>query len=186
MAMTMDHGRPESLAQQAAHVTWYREPHLRRLYFLSIFLLMGSATTGFDGMLQNTSQQMDAWKAYFPEHRDANKLGILINMYSVGSITSFLVAPYMADTLGRKPTIMAGCVVMTAGACVTAFGSGYGSESDQEAFDQHGVASASNAGLSRSQCTLADASSLASAARCPTCARPCCWPRYATPSTAAA
>ncbi|XP_044716064.1 sugar transporter domain-containing protein [Hirsutella rhossiliensis] len=111
---------------QLAHVTWYREPHLRRLYLLSIFLLIGSATTGFDCMLQNTSQQMDAWKAFFPDHADVNKLGILINMYNIGSITAFFIAPYMADIWGRKPTIMVGCVIMIAGACVTAFSSGYG------------------------------------------------------------
>ncbi|KAF4595725.1 hypothetical protein GQ602_001338 [Ophiocordyceps camponoti-floridani] len=107
-------------------VVWYREPHLRKLYFLCLFLLIGSATTGFDGMLQNTSQQMDAWKAFFPEYVDANKLGILINMYNVGSITSFFASSYMADVLGRKPTIMVGCVIMIAGSCVTALSNGYG------------------------------------------------------------
>lgn len=110
-------------------VTWYREPHLRRLFLLSIFLLIGSATTGFDGMLQNTSQQMDSWKAFFPEHADANKLGILINMYNVGCIASFFFAPSMADLLGRKPTIMAGCVIMIAGACITGSSTCYASES---------------------------------------------------------
>ena len=95
-------------APKFERVTWYKEPHLRKLYFLSIFLLVGSATTGFDGMLQNTSQQMDYWKKYFPEYADANKLGILINMYNIGSIISYLFSPYMADILGRKPTIMAG------------------------------------------------------------------------------
>ncbi|RDA89694.1 hypothetical protein CP533_5255 [Ophiocordyceps camponoti-saundersi (nom. inval.)] len=106
-------------------VTWYREPHLRKLYFFCLFLLIGSATTGFDGMLQNTSQQMDAWKAFFPEYLDANKLGILINIYNIGSITSFFLSPYMADMLGRKPTIVVGCVIMIAGACVTSLSNGY-------------------------------------------------------------
>lgn len=44
-------------APQFERVTWYKEPHLRKLYFLSTFLLIGSATTGFDGMLQNTSRE---------------------------------------------------------------------------------------------------------------------------------
>ncbi|RCI16980.1 hypothetical protein L249_3077 [Ophiocordyceps polyrhachis-furcata BCC 54312] len=106
-------------------VTWYREPHLRKLYFSCFFLLIGSATTGFDGMLQNTSQQMDAWKAFFPEYLDAHKLGVLINIYNIGSITSFFASPYMADVLGRKPTIIVGCVIMIAGACVTSLSNGY-------------------------------------------------------------
>jgi sugar porter (SP) family MFS transporter len=107
-------------------VTWYKEPHLRKLYFLSLFLLIASATTGYDGMMVNTSQQMNSWKEYFPEHLNADKLGILINMYNIGSIVSFFIVPYMADLLGRKPTIMIGCVIMIAGAMVSAFCNGYG------------------------------------------------------------
>lgn len=109
-------------------VTWYKEPHLRKLYCLSIFLLIASATTGYDGMMVNTSQQMDKWKSYFPEVENDNKLGILINMYSIGSIVSFFIVPYMADNWGRKPTIMTGCVIMILGALVSAFCNGYGSE----------------------------------------------------------
>ena len=106
-------------------VTWYKEPHLRNLYFLSIFLLVGSATTGYDGMLLNTSQQMNYWKDFFPEYENANKLGILINMYNIGSIISFLVTPFIADRIGRKPTIMIGCALMIVGAMLTAFSTGY-------------------------------------------------------------
>ncbi|KAJ6438127.1 MFS hexose transporter [Purpureocillium lavendulum] len=113
-------------APQFEKVNWYREPHLRRLYFLSFFLLIGSATTGFDGMLQNTSQQMDYWKTYIPEYNDANKLGILINMYNIGSIISYFISPYVADRLGRRPAIMAGCVFMIIGACITGAANGYG------------------------------------------------------------
>lgn len=109
-------------------VTWYKEPHLRKLYICSIFLLIASATTGYDGMMVNTSQQMDMWKDYFPEAANENKLGILINMYSIGSIVSFFIVPYMADLLGRKPTIMIGCVIMIGGAFISAFCNGYGSE----------------------------------------------------------
>jgi sugar porter (SP) family MFS transporter len=107
-------------------VVWYKEPHLRNLYFLAIFLLIASATTGYDGMMVNTSQQMDAWKEYFPEYKDTQKLGILINMYSIGSIISFFITPTCADKLGRKPTIMLGCVVMIGGSMISAFCNGYG------------------------------------------------------------
>lgn len=115
-------------------VTWYKEPHLRKLYFMSIFLLVGSATTGYDGMLLNTSQQMDFWKEYFPEYTNAHKLGILINMYNIGSILSFFITPYCADRFGRKPTIMAGCVLMIVGAMVTTFSTGYSSKFYLESF----------------------------------------------------
>ncbi|KAL3962866.1 hypothetical protein ACCO45_004389 [Purpureocillium lilacinum] len=106
-------------APKFERVTWYKEPHLRKLYFLSIFLLIGSATTehvAADGLLEEV----------LPEYADANKLGILINMYNIGSIISYLFSPYMADILGRKPTIMAGCIIMIAGSCITAFAKNYG------------------------------------------------------------
>jgi hypothetical protein len=110
-------------------VIWYKEPHLRKLYGLSIFLLIASATTGYDGMLVNTSQQIKRWEEFFPEVENENKLGILINMFNIGSIISFFIVPYTADTLGRKPTIMIGCVIMVLGAFLSAFANAYGSKS---------------------------------------------------------
>ncbi|RDL33354.1 Uncharacterized protein BP5553_08793 [Venustampulla echinocandica] len=118
--------RAQADAPKFEKVTWYKEPNLRQLYFLSIFLLIGSATTGYDGQMVNTSQQMDKWKAYFPEYQDANKLGILINMYNIGSILSLFIVPHMADAVGRKKTIVVGCVIMITGAFVGAFSNGYG------------------------------------------------------------
>ena len=109
-------------------VNWKKEPHLRNLYFMSIFLMVASATTGYDGMLVNTSQQMNTWQSYFPEVQDANKLGILINMFNIGSIVSFFITPYVADTFGRKVAIGSGCAIMIVGGCLSAFCNGYGSE----------------------------------------------------------
>jgi MFS family permease len=110
-------------------VTWYKEPHLRKLYSLSIILLVASATTGYDGTLVNTSQQMDAWTGFLPETKDENKLGILINMFNIGSIIAYFFAPYLADNWGRKPTIMVGSAIMILGSCLSAFCNGYGSKS---------------------------------------------------------
>jgi MFS family permease len=114
-------------APEFERIIWYKEPQLRKLYFLCVFLLVASATTGYDGMMVNTSQQMDNWKESFPEYKDANKLGILINMYNIGSILSFLGVPYMADYLGRKVTIATGCAFMIVGAMIGAFSTSYGS-----------------------------------------------------------
>ncbi|PNY27026.1 Hexose transporter protein [Tolypocladium capitatum] len=130
MAGVAPAGAPKHLTQHTVveaprfeKVTWYKEPHLRRLYFLTTFLLLGSATTGYDGMLQNTSRKS---RAFFPEYADANKLGILINMINIGSIVSYAMSSFLADNLGRKPTIMVGCVIMIGGACITTFSTGYG------------------------------------------------------------
>lgn len=120
-------------------VTWYKEPHLRQLYFMTTFLLIAAATTGYDGSLANICQQMDRFKIYFDNVftwdddkqdyvTDDNLLGIMINMFNIGSIVSFFITPYAADILGRKPTIMIGCCLMLVGSFVSAFTNGYGSE----------------------------------------------------------
>lgn len=117
-------------------VYWTREPHLRKLYGLAVVLMVASATTGYDGMLVNTSQQIDAWNHFFfptkvPNYDDPvldSKLAILVNMFNIGSIVSFFITPYVADHFGRKPAIIAGCLFMVAGGFVTGLANGYGSE----------------------------------------------------------
>lgn len=111
-------------------VYWTKEPHLRKLYAMALVLMVASATTGYDGMLVNTSQQMDKWNTFFsPEVTDNNKLGILVNMFNIGSIISFFITPYICDNHGRKTSIFIGCCFMVVGGCLTAFSNGYGSKS---------------------------------------------------------
>ncbi|KAL1855239.1 hypothetical protein VTK73DRAFT_8591 [Phialemonium thermophilum] len=108
-------------------VYWTKEPHLRKLYTLAIVLMVASATTGYDGMLVNVSQQISKWGDYFGDDvKDNNKLGILVNMFNIGSIISFFITPYIADHFGRKTAIVIGCSFMIVGGCLTAFCNGYG------------------------------------------------------------
>jgi len=118
-------------------VYWMREPHLRKLYGLAVILMVASATTGYDGMLVNTSQQIDAWNwFFFPELKENpglkdsildSKLAILVNMFNIGSIVSFFITPYVADNFGRRTAIIIGCIFMVAGGFMTAFCDSYGS-----------------------------------------------------------
>lgn len=117
-------------------VYWMREPHLRKLYGLTTILIVASATTGYDSMLVNTSQQIDAWNYFFFPELKANpglkdsildsKLAILVNMFNIGSIVSFFITPYIADHFGRRPAIILGCIFMICGGFLTAFCNGYG------------------------------------------------------------
>jgi MFS family permease len=109
-------------------VYWTKEPHLRKLYAMAVVLMVASATTGYDSMLVNTSQQMKQWHAFFGDDvSNNNKLGILVNMFNIGSIISFFITPYVADNYGRKTSILIGCCWMVVGGCLTAFCNGYGS-----------------------------------------------------------
>lgn len=111
-------------------VKWYREPHLRKLYAMSLVLMIASATTGYDCMLVNTSQQFQRWQEFFgPDIQDNNKLGILINIFNIGSIISFFITPYVADHFGRKTAIIIGCIFMIAGGCLTGLCNGFACKS---------------------------------------------------------
>ncbi|CAN8097741.1 unnamed protein product [Discula destructiva] len=107
-------------------VTWYREPHLRKLYAMSLVLMIASSTTGYDGSLINTSQQIQQWEDFFGvDIDDNNKLGLLVNMFNIGSIVSFFFTPYVADHYGRKFAIMLGCIFMISGGVLSGFCDGY-------------------------------------------------------------
>lgn len=115
---------------QFAKVVWYKEPHLRKLYAMSLVLMIASSTTGYDGSLINTSQQIQLWRDFFGDAiDDNNKLGILVNMFNIGSIVSFFFTPYVADHFGRRIAIIVGCIFMVCGGCMTAFCDGYTSMS---------------------------------------------------------
>ncbi|KAI0878655.1 general substrate transporter [Hypoxylon argillaceum] len=115
---------------QFEKVSWTREPHLRKLYAWAVILILGSVTTGYDGMLVNTSQQIDRWKDYFPRTQVGpdnpqavadSWLGLLVNIFNIGSVISFFITPYVADHWGRKASIAIGCAFMIAGGVVSAF-----------------------------------------------------------------
>src|SRR5437868_6718739 len=81
-------------------VSWTREPHLRKLYAIAVILTLGSVTTGYDGMLVNTSQQIDRWKGFFPRTQAGpdnpqaiadSWLGLLVNIFNIGSVLSFFI-----------------------------------------------------------------------------------------------
>ncbi|KAJ5612981.1 hypothetical protein N7510_006175 [Penicillium lagena] len=101
-------------------VKWWREPGLRRLYFWASILCVASATTGYDGMMLNTSQNLDAWQTYFGTPV-GSKLGLMNAIYQIGSLASFPIVPFIADLWGRKVPIIIGCVLMIIGGCLGAF-----------------------------------------------------------------
>ncbi|TPX09452.1 uncharacterized protein E0L32_009340 [Thyridium curvatum] len=116
----------EEQAPEFETVRWSKDPGLRKLYFYAAVLMVASATTGYDGSLLNTSQMMTAWKDYFDHvEKDPNRLGLMTNMFNIGSIVSFFITPFIADRWGRKVPIAAGCLIMILGGFLTAFANGY-------------------------------------------------------------
>ncbi|KAI1326752.1 general substrate transporter [Xylariaceae sp. FL0255] len=115
-------------------VKWTKEPHLLKLYGWAVILILGSVTTGYDGMLVNTSQQIDMWKAFFTRTQPSatntqavadSWLGLLVNIFNVGSVVSFFITPYVADHWGRKASIAIGCVIMIGGGILSSVAANY-------------------------------------------------------------
>ncbi|KAK7700705.1 hypothetical protein SLS64_010849 [Diaporthe eres] len=106
-------------------VIWWKDHGLRRLYFWCGILMWMSASTGFDAKLMNTSQVMDQWQVHF-DRPTGGRLGIIVAILDIGSLCSFWMVPFFADTYGRKTPIIIGCVVEAIGAFIGAFSNGYG------------------------------------------------------------
>ncbi|PSN65984.1 general substrate transporter [Corynespora cassiicola Philippines] len=106
-------------APHLARVEWRKEPGLRKLYFYCIIICVASATTGYDGSMLNNLRILDRFNN-FMGNPEGNLLGIFTALYSIGSIASLPVTPFIADHFGRKWAIAIGCIIMVAGACVQA------------------------------------------------------------------
>ncbi|OAP56307.1 hypothetical protein AYL99_09486 [Fonsecaea erecta] len=104
-------------APQLERVNWFRDPGLRKLYFYAAIICVASATTGYDGSMLNNIRILDQWKDYFDNPQGSN-LGLLTALYSIGSIASLPVVPFVADHFGRKVAIVVGCVLMIIAAAV--------------------------------------------------------------------
>jgi MFS family permease len=65
----------------------------------------------------NNLRILDTWKNFF-KNPQGSELGLLTALYSIGSIASLPVTPFIADHFGRRIAIAIGCVIMIVGAGV--------------------------------------------------------------------
>lgn len=70
---------------------------------------------------------MDQWEDYF-DRPSGGRLGVLVAMLDIGSLASFWMVPYFADTYGRKAPIIIGCITEAIGVLLGAFANGQGSQ----------------------------------------------------------
>ncbi|KAJ9144531.1 Hexose transporter protein [Pleurostoma richardsiae] len=113
------HDDPNQIPE-GSPLPWYKQPKLRELYIMMVFLFLGSTTLGYDGSLLNGLQTMDSWQ-YFFDHPTGSRLGIFGAMPGFGGLFVLLFAPYIADGLGRKIGTALGCVFVILGALLQAF-----------------------------------------------------------------
>lgn len=48
--------------REFAAVTWYKDPGLRKTYIILLFVVMTSASNGFDGSMVNGLQALKPWR----------------------------------------------------------------------------------------------------------------------------
>lgn len=65
----------------------------------------------------NNLRILNTWTDYFGDPQ-GSELGLLTALYSIGSIASLPITPYIADHFGRRMPIIMGCIIMVVGAGV--------------------------------------------------------------------
>ncbi|KAL7937575.1 general substrate transporter [Trichoderma chlorosporum] len=76
-------------------VTWWREPGLRRLYFLLLVPLMTSMVNGYDGSMMNALQTSGQWQDYF-HHPRGSFLAFYNLAFALGQLVAVIPFPIIA------------------------------------------------------------------------------------------
>ncbi|KAI0044057.1 hexose transporter [Auriscalpium vulgare] len=96
---------------------WYKNRRLVTLNLWIFLLLITSTANGYDGSMMNGLQILNQWEDAF-NHPSGSKLGLLGAIQNIGSLGATPFAPYCADILGRKWTVIFGAGVMVAGTII--------------------------------------------------------------------
>lgn len=94
---------------------WYTKPHLVKLHFSILSLVMFSSANGYDGSLMNGLQALPQWDSFMDTPTGA-WLGFLNAIYWIGMGINYPITAFVANKYGRKPGIYVGYVFMISGA----------------------------------------------------------------------
>ncbi|KAI0467941.1 hexose transporter [Xylaria cf. heliscus] len=111
----------EALAQVLPKTNkyWFQQPHLTRLNLLLLIPLLSSSVAGYDGSLMNGLQSLEQWQTYFGHPRGAT-LGLVNAAQSIGSVLALPFVGVLTDKYGRKPSLIAGLVIIIVATIVQA------------------------------------------------------------------
>jgi sugar porter (SP) family MFS transporter len=93
---------------------WWHNRGIRNLNFLLFLPLISSFANGYDGSMMNGLQDLTNWQAFF-HHPKGGTLGLFNAIQNIGSICAIPFAPYAADIVGRKHTIIFGAFIVCIG-----------------------------------------------------------------------
>ncbi|KAF2260666.1 MFS transporter [Lojkania enalia] len=92
-------------------VKWWRLKNLRSAYFLLFFVVLTSATNGYDGSMVNGLLSLPQFKNYMNNPSGSIK-GLFSGIMFLGSLLALPITPYIADGLGRRWGICIGSIIM--------------------------------------------------------------------------
>lgn len=113
-AINPDRNHKTSYGHLLEKTPWYKNRRLVLLNFWIVILLITSCTNGYDGSMINGLQSLPQWQDAF-NHPTGSALGLFGAIQNIGSLSALPFAPYMADGLGRRFTIIFGACLMVAG-----------------------------------------------------------------------
>lgn len=96
---------------------WYRNTRLIILNFWISIIFLTSYTYGFDGSMMNGLQSLTQWNQAF-DYPTGGKLGLLNAIQNIGALSAYPFAPYMADGMGRRFSIIFGASLMVAATAI--------------------------------------------------------------------
>ncbi|KAJ8087128.1 hypothetical protein PM082_005956 [Marasmius tenuissimus] len=107
------------------HPQWWKDPGLRQNVAWICLLYLGLFAFGYDNSLITGMLASARWNDYFG-HPDRTLLGLIVaSLYFPAIICAPLIA-WSLDGLGRKYSVLLGCIGFIAGALVSCFANGTG------------------------------------------------------------
>ncbi|KAF2638664.1 MFS transporter [Massarina eburnea CBS 473.64] len=92
-------------------INWLKSPNLRSTYFLLFFVILTSATNGYDSSMVNGLLSLDQFAEYM-NHPSGTTKGLFSGIMFLGSLVALPITPYIADGLGRRWGICIGAFIM--------------------------------------------------------------------------
>lgn len=98
---------------------WFQYSHLLKLNILLLSGVFAFITYGYDSSMLGNLQNLPSWSAYFDNPSGAT-LSTMSNGVSIGGLCAIPFVGYLGDKLGRRPSIIIGCLLVIIGSGIQA------------------------------------------------------------------
>lgn len=96
---------------------WWKYPYLLKLNVLLMAGVLAQVVSGYDGSMLNGLQALESWQEYFDDPA-GSRLGTMTNGINIGILITMPFVWAMLEYIGRKPSLIIGCLVIILGAVI--------------------------------------------------------------------